>query len=223
MRRRSTGGVCLIALVAVTGPAFGQPVRSVPLTAPDSNIAPTDTRSILASPLPMPPVPSFDQPRAFLQAARDALARGHTGEAQEALERAESRLLDRSVEAVRARSPDTARAVLDIGVARQALAARDRIGAGHAINDAILAATLSAPVSGVAPPVVAPAPLPSDQRLMPTTTYALLPGHWQLDGARWVWISPDSVPRPVQARSLVEAEYVWRDGRWTWVPAHYAE
>jgi hypothetical protein len=52
-------------------------------------------------------------------------------------------------------------------------------------------------------------------------TYALLPGHWQLYGAHYVWVPPDKAPRPVVYWRFVPAEYVWRHGAWVWVPAHY--
>ena len=75
-----------------------------------------------------------------------------------------------------------------------------------------------------APPLVAvaPQPLPSPpQPPPPPITKALLPGHWQLSGANWVWVPPERHPRPVEQRPLVPGTYVWRDGAWRWVPAHF--
>jgi hypothetical protein len=85
-------------------------------------------------------VPENDRPHAFLEAARSTVDKGRTGEAQVVLERAETRLLDRAVATDSTQEPDDRRAVLDIGVARQVLVARDRPGALRAIDDACAAA-----------------------------------------------------------------------------------
>jgi len=55
----------------------------------------------------------------------------------------------------------------------------------------------------------------------PIVTYALLPGHWALRGADYVWVPPERVLRPVQSGVPVPGRYVWRDGAYVWVPAHY--
>ncbi len=77
---------------------------------------------------------------------------------------------------------------------------------------------------------VPPAPLQAQPRAgtviivppsAPTVTYALLPGHWALDGARWLWVPPETVPRRVVPADLVQGRYVWRGGRYVWVPTHY--
>ena len=52
-------------------------------------------------------------------------------------------------------------------------------------------------------------------------TYALLPGHWQLQGAQYVWVPPEIDPRPVAYWRFVQGRYVWRGGEWVWAPAHY--
>jgi hypothetical protein len=74
------------------------------------------------------------------------------------------------------------------------------------------------PMIAAAPSPVAPVPLAPVQ---PMFTYALFPGHWQLDGARYVWVLPDETPRPVAYWRLVMGQYVWRGGAWVWVPAHW--
>ena len=110
---------------------------------------------------------------------------GRIGEAQEALERAETRLLSVSAAPVQASSPDSQHAVLAIGAARRALAVHDRQGAIRAIDDALAAVTFAARLATPSPPPVAltqPAPA------QPIVTYALLPGHWQLQGAQYVWV-----------------------------------
>ena len=55
----------------------------------------------------------------------------------------------------------------------------------------------------------------------PTVTYALLPGHWALRGADYVWVPPERVLRPVQSGTLAPGRFVWRGGAYVWVPAHY--
>jgi hypothetical protein len=99
-----------------------------------TNIGPSDTRSTVAPSLPVPavaPDAGFD---AYLRAASNALQRNQTGEAQEALERAETRLLDRSVLPSRAGQPAQDPRVAQLGEARQALAAGDTARAQQLIG-----------------------------------------------------------------------------------------
>ena len=65
--------------------------------------------------------------------------------------------------------------------------------------------------------VAAPAPPPAAP-----VTRALLPGHWQLSGAKYVWVPPETTPRVVQGRPFFLGENVWKNGQWVFVPAHYA-
>ena len=69
------------------------------------------------------------------------------------------------------------------------------------------------------PIALAPAPLPPPP---PPVTRALLPGHWQLEGAHYVWVKPETRLRVVQERPLILGQNVWKDGRWVFVPTHYA-
>ncbi|MBV9785481.1 MAG: hypothetical protein JO264_16865, partial [Acidisphaera sp.] len=62
---------------------------------------------------------------------------GRTGEAQEALERAESRLLDRSVAPSRADEPIRGPRIADVTAARDALAGGNRAAAIAAIDGAL--------------------------------------------------------------------------------------
>ena len=97
-----------------------QPLGAVRLRSDTaSNNSAADTRSPIAPILPDPGVTGG--PEEFLTAARRALAAGRTGEAQEALERAESRLLDRDVAPSEAGAPATDPRVAAIAAARQAL------------------------------------------------------------------------------------------------------
>jgi len=133
---RTTRSVVL-ALMSSTVPLAAW---AAAIDAPASNITATDTRSAVAPALPAPHLADGSPPVAFLEAARAALDQGRTGETQEALERAEARLLSRVIEPADADRPDTQRAVYDISAARRALAVHDHAGAARAIDDAILAA-----------------------------------------------------------------------------------
>jgi hypothetical protein len=169
-------------------------------------------------------VPSADQSSVFLTEARRAILVGRTGEAQEALERAESRLLDRDLPPQAASVPDDQPAVLAIGAARRALAAHDRRTAIAAIDDALAAAdrpvfaAATIPVSIMAPGIPLAPPSPAQ----PVITRALLPGHWTLQGARYVWIPPETTPRRVQSAALVPGAYVWQNGAYVWISQDYA-
>ena len=86
------------------------------------------------------------------------------------------------------------------------------------------------PIPLISPPIVArPLPPPSQVvaevpviELPPPVTKALLSGHWQLEGARYVWVPPETHLRPIQLRPLLLGENVWKDGKWVYVPTHYA-
>ena len=101
-----------------------------------SNIDRQDTRSEIAPRLPDPGA-AANTPQALLQAAQRALASNRTGAAQEALERAETRVLTRSTDPSAAGTPDSGSMVQSIGAARRALAARDIPGARAAISAAL--------------------------------------------------------------------------------------
>jgi hypothetical protein len=220
VRSLTSVAACLTALAtAAAAPASAQPIDLLApptLAKPPDNVAPSDTRP--AAPVPGPSLASDEPPVALLEASRRALEAGRIGEAREALERAETRLLSISAVPVQAGAPDSEHAVLAIGAARRALAGHDRHGALRAIDDALAAVTLSAQVATPSPPPVTPIqPAP----VQPIVTYSLLPGHWQLQGAQYVWVPPDTVPRPVAYWRVVQGCYVWRSGEWVWVPAHY--
>jgi hypothetical protein len=148
--------VAAAALGLAVAPALAQPVppganpetgarpgnvigtgNSLPMSNHAANINAADTRSLIAPRLPEPAVSGGASPRQFLLAARQALISGQTGVAQEALERAESRQLDRSVAPSRASDAITGPVISEIGQARQALGNGDRDGAIRVI-DALL-------------------------------------------------------------------------------------
>jgi hypothetical protein len=70
---------------------------SMPMSDKAGNITPADTNSPIAANLPSPPIGENATPRDYLLAARTALLLGRTGEAQQSLEMAATRALDRSV------------------------------------------------------------------------------------------------------------------------------
>lgn len=131
--------------VAVASPAFAQSNASSSMTGANtmpspsidmvqghqpgstvaSNILPSDTHTIWSPQLPVPPIGRNASPAQFLHQAQVALANRRTGEAQEALERAETRLLDRSTMPGAANTPDGAPS---IHLITQAL---DALGRGH--------------------------------------------------------------------------------------------
>ena len=118
---------------------------SMPLSNRAGNIGPQDTRSPIASRLPDPAVEDNAAISAYLSAAQNALAAGRTGEAQEALERAETRALDRSVPLFQTSTPSGDPLVAQINQALQLLGARDRMGAMQAVQQALTEAQKAPP------------------------------------------------------------------------------
>ena len=116
--------VFVLGGVAVAQPAASRPERSVPLP-----------------PLPTPDLPEGSKPSDYLRAAQGALATGHTAMAEEALERAETRLLDRSVPLFQTDNPSNNPLTQQITQARQALAVHDRAACMQLIQTAIASAT----------------------------------------------------------------------------------
>ena len=107
---------------------------SLPRSDKAGNINAATTRSTLA---PNLPAPAADSVQALLLTARQALVANQTGAAQEALERAETRLLDRDIPQGAERIPDQSARVAAVAQARQALGANDINGA-IAIIDTIV-------------------------------------------------------------------------------------
>lgn len=93
------------------------------------------------SPLPSASLPDTAKPSDVLRAAQGALAAGRNGEAQEALEMAETRMLDRSVSLGQTSNPSDNPTVGQISRALQALAAHDRATCMQWIQTAIASAT----------------------------------------------------------------------------------
>jgi len=205
MAHRQTFAAAGLTVLAAAAPSLGA-AQPIDLLAPAVTVGPSDmvssdTRSPTSPAAPVPSAPADGSASAFLETARGSLAAGRTGEAREALERAEIRLLQRSAGLPQASPPDGERAVRDVGMARRALASHDRQGTLRAIDDA-LAAARAAPLSPPPPPAALPPPAATQ----PMVTYALLPGHWHLEGARYVWVPPETVPRPVEDRPFIQGQ-----------------
>jgi hypothetical protein len=108
-----------------------------PVSTAPANVNPIDTHTLWSPQLPAPPVSDNAPAAAFVQAAQRALAGGRPGEAQEAIERAESRALNRSVVPSTAKNPSHQPLVQQLAKARQLLAAGDKAGAMTMLNQAL--------------------------------------------------------------------------------------
>jgi hypothetical protein len=131
------------AMPAAPPNAQYEPPSAMPQSHRASNIDQRDTRSEVAPNLPSPEIGSNAGPVAYLRAAQAALAAGRTGETQEALEQAQTRLLDRSVPYGQVNAPSENPAVAQISQALHALAAGDRAQCMQLIQSAIPAARAS--------------------------------------------------------------------------------
>jgi hypothetical protein len=123
-----------------TGARPGNPIgtgQSLPRSGAASNIDQNDTRSAIAPNLPSPPLGPNAGPADYLRAARASLAAGRTGEAQQSLEMAQTRLLDRSVPYAQTNQPSGNPANAAIEEARHALAAGDRAATIRLIDAAL--------------------------------------------------------------------------------------
>jgi hypothetical protein len=127
----------------VTGARPGNEIgtgMSLPMGNSASNIDAQDTRSQIAPNLPSPQLGPNATPVDYMRAAQSALSAGQTGAAQEALEEAQTRLLDRSVAYGQTNNPSDNPAVAQITQALHALAAGDRGQCMQLIQSAIPAA-----------------------------------------------------------------------------------
>jgi hypothetical protein len=110
---------------------------SLPASDQASNIVPADTASTIAPNLPSPAIGENATPHQYLVAARSALVAGRSGEAQQALEMASTRALDRSVPLFQTNTASADPLVKEIADARQALGEGDRMRALQVIETAI--------------------------------------------------------------------------------------
>ncbi len=128
---------------ATTGARPGNEIgtgMSLPMGTKASNIGPGDSAGTYAPNLPAPALPDNARASDFLRAAQGALAAGRTGEAQQALEMAQTRLLDRSVPLGQTNDPSNDTAVRQISAALRALSDSDRAGSMQQIQSAMAAA-----------------------------------------------------------------------------------
>jgi len=199
--------------------AQAQPLSLSPGNDPARSVTLPDTRSAIP---PALSVATADSPVLLLATARRAATVGRTEEAQEALDRAETRLLDRSVAPTAASAPDQQHAILAIDSARQALATHDRGAALAAIEDALAAANRPSQRIAMTRPSLT---VPASRGATPpesVITRALLPGYWALNGARYVWVPAETTLRTVEITQLMPGGYAWRDGSYLWIPTHHA-
>jgi hypothetical protein len=130
---------------APSAPPGGAPVSltPIPLASPRTALptAKPGTKSsgpVVSTRLPLPSLSPEASPADFLRAARGAVAAGRNGEARSALEMAQTRLLDRAVDAGKESLPSNNLAVKQISDAINALLANDRMACLHYIEFAAL-------------------------------------------------------------------------------------
>jgi hypothetical protein len=128
----------LFASAALLGLAVGLPAfAQTPPSSSASNINAADTHSEIAPQLPVPALGGGASPHAYLLDAQQALQQHRTGAAQEALERAETRLLDRTTPPAAADTADAAPLVQQIDQALQAIGHSDLDHASQIVAGAV--------------------------------------------------------------------------------------
>jgi hypothetical protein len=111
--------------------------NSLPRSDKASNTTAHDTRTQIAPNLPSPGIDENATPRDYLVAARKALIAGHTGQAQQSLEMADTRLLHRSVAQGQTNEHSNDPLVMRIDEARRALGNGDTRLATQIIDSAL--------------------------------------------------------------------------------------
>ena len=99
--------------------------ESLPKSDKASNILPGAASGLIAPTLPSPAIGDTGAPNDYLRAARASLAAGRTGQAQQALEMAETRSLDRAIAPGQVAMATQSRFVTQIADARRALGGGD--------------------------------------------------------------------------------------------------
>jgi hypothetical protein len=115
-------------------------LASLPVAVAAQPATPEARRTIHTA-LPAPDLSEDSKPSDLLRAAQGALAAGRKGMAEQSLEMAQTRLLDRSVPLGHTQDPSKSPAVEQIAKAREALAAGERTAALQSIQVAIESAT----------------------------------------------------------------------------------
>jgi hypothetical protein len=134
--------------------------ESLPMSSQHSNILPSDTHSVIAPSLPIPRVNPNASPEEFLNGAMRALQQHKTGEAQEALERAETRELDHDV--AQGISPNNDPLIGRIRAAREALGLHHYAEAQQQISGALTTAG-NVPTGGMNGPMSSGGPASGNQ------------------------------------------------------------
>ena len=130
------------SIILMGGTALAQNSSGSPMSTKAAHTSSANTRGAIA---PRLPIPAQDASiNEFLTHAETALKRGRTGEAQEALERAETRALSRSTDAGTQGTPYNGAQVAAIQEARHAVGRGDRKAAMAAINTAMAAPSTAA-------------------------------------------------------------------------------
>jgi hypothetical protein len=119
-------------LVAMLTAAIAQPAPNANL-----NLVRDDSQGTAIPPLPSPSGGDEQRASDYLKAAQGALAAGRNDEARQALEMAQTRMLDRSVPLGQTNNPSDNPTVVQISQALQALTARDRATCMQLIQTAI--------------------------------------------------------------------------------------
>jgi hypothetical protein len=142
----TTATAIALAAAPAFAPAFGQTTpaahepgtgMSGPAATHAANTDDANTHSDVAPHFAQPGSGADATPESYLRDADAALSKHHTGEAQQALEMAETRMLDRSTPVGTANQPAQSQEVRQIGAARQALGHGDVAGAQAAIKMAL--------------------------------------------------------------------------------------
>lgn len=107
---------------------------SMPLSSKASNIDSADTHSTIAPTSPEPSVAPGAGVSPLLSTAKTSIVKGKTGTADEALEQAETQILQRSVAQTQTDYASNDPVVAQIEQARQALGHHDKAGATQIIN-----------------------------------------------------------------------------------------
>jgi hypothetical protein len=169
MRKTLLTSVAVLGLTAGTALAQTQDIRpghvpgvgdSEPASTQASNINGSDARSPIAPRLPTPAGGPGEDARDYIRDARQALAHHRSGEAQQAIEMAETRTLDRSVLATDVNTPDQNPRIMALEAARQDLAKHNWSGADRHLSEALMQ-TASADTAMPGTPAMSGATAPS--------------------------------------------------------------
>jgi hypothetical protein len=201
-------------MIGLAVPAFAQPINLL-----------TDLSQRPAS----APVQSSHP---FLAAAHVDVEAHRWKAAEAQLEQSEIFLLNGGVKASNGVVTSPSPAMGYVIQARGAVKQRDQVDALLAIDEAVATMFPTEPPTQVAlapspkptpaPVVSAPGPVLATPAV-PIVTKALLPGHWELTGWKYHWVSPDTTYRTVQTNPFIPGHFEYRGGDWIWVAGHYAK